>query len=159
MSTEKSSTPDYLPHSFKNLQEPLVLWIEAAEANRWHDAIAPIVGRNIEIAGRNICLEVASTEVTAGSAALPVTIPKTEPPRVAELLVCCLGGPKKRYRRALFDDFDEDFQCDLSKGMTVDRARRRYWGRALRSIGPQLWALAKQIGIFGLIADYARRLW
>ena len=87
---------------------------------------------------RNICLELASREVAdqaaaVGSAALPVTIPKTEPPRVAQLLVCCLGGRKKRYRRALFDDFDEDFQCDLSKGMAVDRARRRYWGRALRS--------------------------
>jgi hypothetical protein len=125
--------------------------------------------RNIETAGRNICLELAATEVAdqaaaASSAALPVTIPRpvsprTEPPRVAELLVCCLGGRKKRYRRALFDDFDEDFQCDLSKGMTVARARRRYWGRALRSIGPQLWALAKQIGLIGLIADYARRLW
>jgi hypothetical protein len=42
--------------------------------------------------------------------------------------------------------------------MTVARARLRYWGSALHSITPQLLALAKRIGIFGLIADYARRL-
>jgi hypothetical protein len=82
--------------------------------------------------------------------------PKTEPPRVAEFLVSwCI---KKRYRKALFDDLDEDFQRDLSKGITVARARLRYWGSALHSITPQLLALAKRIGIFGLIADYARRL-
>jgi hypothetical protein len=82
---------------------------------------------------------------------------RTEPPRVAELLVSwCI---KKRYREALLDDFDEVFQRDLSKGMTVARARLRYWGGALNSITPQLLAAAKRIGIFGLITDYARRLW
>jgi hypothetical protein len=115
---------------------------------------------------RNICLELVSTEVAdqaaaAGSAALPVTIPRpasprTEPPQVAELLVSwCI---KKRYRGALLDDLDEVFQRDLTKGMTVARARLRYWGAALHSITPQLLAAAKRIGIFGLITDYARRL-
>jgi hypothetical protein len=158
---------------------------EAAEANLWHDnsnnfshstvtissrvkiAAFESAGRNIETAGRNICLELAATEVAdqaaaASSAALPVTIPRpasprTEPPRVAELFVSWCT--KKRYREALLDDLDEDFQCDLSKGMTVARARLRYWGSALHSITPQFLALAKRIGIFGLIADYARRLW
>ena|ERR1700720_2562737 len=89
-------------------------------------------------------------------AALPEPPPTTEPPRVAELLVSwCI---KKRYREALLDDLDEVFQRDLSKGMTVARVRLRYWGSALHSITPQLLALAKRIGIFGLIADYARRL-
>jgi hypothetical protein len=70
-----------------------------------------------------------------------VTIPRpaspgTEPPRVAELLVSwCI---KKRYRDALRDDLDEVFQRDLSKGMTVARARLRYRGSALHSITPQL---------------------
>jgi hypothetical protein len=102
---------------------------EAAEANLWYDdfEIAAFESaRNIclELASRNICLELASTEVAdqaaaAGSAALSVTIPRpasprTEPPRVAELLVgSCI---KKRYRKALLDDLDEVFQCDLSKG-------------------------------------------
>jgi hypothetical protein len=66
---------------------------------------------------------------------------------------------KKRYREALRDDLDEDFQHDLSKGMTVARARLRYWGSVLGSIIPQLLALAKRIGMVGLIADYAHRLW
>jgi hypothetical protein len=65
---------------------------------------------------------------------------------------------KKRYRKALLNDLDEDFQRDLSEGMTVARAQFRYWGGALYSITPQLLAAAKRIGIFGLIADYARRL-
>jgi hypothetical protein len=153
---------------------------EAAEANLWHDdfeiaAFESARDRCLELASRNICLELASTEVAdqaaaAGSAALciagsaaalSVTIPRppsprTEPPGVAEFLVgWCI---KKRYRKALFDDLDEVFQCDLSKGMTVARARLRYWGSALHSIAPQLLALAKRIGIVGLIADYARRL-
>jgi hypothetical protein len=163
-----------LPHSLK--------LAEAAEADLWHDVIdishhstvtiagipAKIAafksaGGNIETAGRNICLELASTEVAdqaaaAGSAASRPASPRTEPPGVAELLVGCFI-PKKRYREALLDDLDEVFQRDLSKGMTVGRARRRYWGRALPSIGPQLRGAAKRIGIFGLIADYARRHW
>jgi len=85
---------------------------------------------------------------------------RTEPPRVAELLVSWVSWcTKKRYRAALRDDLDEVFQRDLSKGMTVARAGLRYWSSALGSITPQLLALAKRIGIFGLIADYARRLW
>jgi hypothetical protein len=152
--------------------------VEAAEANLWHydsnnfsqstvtiDAITEIAASNIdwtevadqaaaaafESAERNIWIHAA-----AGSAALSVTIPRpaslrTEPPRVAELLVgWCI---KKRYRKALLDDLDEDFQHDLSKGMTVARARLRYWGSVLGSIIPQLLALAKRIGIVGLIAD------
>jgi hypothetical protein len=142
-----------------------IAWTEVADQAA--AAAFESAGRNIGTAGRNIWLELASTEVAdqaaaAGSAALPVTIPRptspeTEPPRFAELLVS--SCTKNRYRKALLNDLDEDFQRDLSKGMTVGRARMRYRGSALRSITPQLWELAKRIGIFGLIADYARRLW
>ncbi|MGA7384207.1 MAG: hypothetical protein WBW81_05805 [Methylocella sp.] len=82
--------------------------------------------------------------------------PRTEPPRIAELLVGWCT--KKGYRETLRDNLDEVFQRDLSNGMTVARARLRYWGGALNSITPQLLAAAKRIGIIGLIADYARRL-
>jgi hypothetical protein len=69
-----------------------------------------------------------------------------------------MGAPKVE-RGALFvrvgiSIVDARYAAD-DAGFVIER----YWGRALRSIGPQLWALAKQIGIFGLIADYARRLW
>jgi hypothetical protein len=64
---------------------------------------------------------------------------------------------KKRYRKAILNDLDEDFRRDLSEGMTVDRACLRYWGAGLCSIAPQLLAAAKRIGIFGLIADCTRR--
>jgi hypothetical protein len=79
-----------------------------------------------------------------------------EPPFVAEFLVgLCV---KKRYRKALRDDLDEVFQRDLSNGMTVGRARLRYWAAALNSIAPQLWSAAKRVGFLGILADYARRL-
>lgn len=86
----------------------------------------------------------------------PPVSPRTEPPRIAELLVSWCT--KKGYREALRDDLDEVFQRDLSNGLTVARARLRYWGGALHSITPQLLAGAKRIGIIGVIADYARRL-
>ncbi|MGB8901831.1 MAG: hypothetical protein WCC90_22455 [Methylocella sp.] len=146
----------------------------AARNIDWTEVADQAAAAAFESAERNIWMEVAGQAAAAGSAALSVTIPRpdhnntttitiprpasprTEPPRVVELLVgWCI---KKRYRKALLDDLDEVFQCDLSNGMTVARARLRYWGSALHSITPQLLALAKRIGIFGLIADYARRL-
>jgi hypothetical protein len=82
--------------------------------------------------------------------------PKTvDPPRIAETLVSvCL--PKRR-RDAILGDLDEDFQNRLASGMTLARARRLYWGDALHSIGPLLLAMAKRIGLIGVLADYARR--
>jgi len=65
---------------------------------------------------------------------------------------------KKRYRGALLADLDEEFHRGLSSGMSVKRARMRYWAAALNSIGPQLWAAARRIGLLGILADYARRL-
>jgi hypothetical protein len=83
------------------------------------------------------------------------TSPKVEPPRFAEFLVsACV---KKRYKKALLSDLDENFQRDLVSGMTPMRARIRYCGAALHSIGPQLWAMAKRIGI-GLIGALADRI-
>lgn len=157
----------------------------AGEANLWHQVsnndslstatiaaspakIAALIGTEsatplVFTAGQLAATEAADQAAAAGSAALPreVTIPRpasprTEPPRAAELLVSWCT--KKRYREALLDDLDEVFQCDLTKGMTVARAHLRYWGAALHSITPQLLEAAKRIGIFGLIADYARRL-
>ncbi|WP_159728356.1 hypothetical protein [Methylosinus sp. Ce-a6] len=79
-----------------------------------------------------------------------------EPPRTAEMLVGALT--KKRYRDALLMDLDEAFRRDVTSGMSVERARKRYWAAALNSVGPQVWAAARRIGLLGLLADYARRL-
>lgn len=81
---------------------------------------------------------------------------RNEPPRAAEMIVGALT--KKRYRGALLADLDEEFHRGLSSGMSVKRARMRYWAAALNSIGPQLWAAARRIGLLGILADYARRL-
>ncbi len=81
---------------------------------------------------------------------------KVEPPIIAEFLVGLFA--KRRYRVGLLQNLEEDFQNNLANGATVRRARRNYWAAALNSIGPQLLAAAKRVGIVGLIADYARRL-
>lgn len=85
-----------------------------------------------------------------------VQAPKPEPPRFAEFLAVVFT--KKRYREALLGDLDDQFQKDLANGMTLRRARVRYRGAVLNSIGPQLWAAAKRIGLIGILADYARRM-
>jgi hypothetical protein len=82
---------------------------------------------------------------------------KVEPPIIAEFLVGLCA--KHRYRNGLLQSLEDDFERDLAAGTTVRRARSKYWAAALNSIGPQLLAAAKRIGIIGLIADYARRLW
>ena len=67
--------------------------------------------------------------------------PRTESPRIAELLVSWCT--KKGYRKALRDDLDEVFQRDLSNGMTVARARLRYWGGALKFDYPAAFGRSK----------------
>ena len=57
-----------------------------------------------------------------------------------------------RVRRGL----DEDFQNDLADGMSLSRAKYWYWAATLRSIGPQLGAAMKRIGVIGIVADYVR---
>ena len=70
-----------------------------------------------------------------------------EPPRTAEFLVGLFA--KKRYRKAILSDLAEDFDNNIAAGMSLNRAKRRYWAAALNSIGPQLLAAVKRIGIWG----------
>ena len=115
------------------------------------------VGQPVTV-GQLAATEAADLVATLGEIIMPrPASPRTEPPGIPEFLVC-LCCTKKRYRDKLLGDLDEDFQHDLSKGMTIARARRKYFGGAIRSIIPQLWAAAKRVGIFGFIAYYARRL-
>ena len=80
---------------------------------------------------------------------------QNEPPRTAEFLVGLFA--KKRYRKAVLRDLAEDFDSNLASGLSLDRAKRRYWAAALSSIGPQGLAALKRIGFVGLVFDYARR--
>lgn len=85
-----------------------------------------------------------------------VDLQEREPSRLAEFLV--LLCVKKRYSGAILSDLEEVFERDLDAGMSLRRARIRFWGRALHSVAPQLWALAKRVGLVGILVDYARRL-
>jgi len=79
----------------------------------------------------------------------------SDPPGGAEFLVGAFS--KKRYRAALLQALSEDFGGDLAAGMSLRRARLRYWAAALNSIGPQMLAALKRIGVVGLVFDAARR--
>jgi hypothetical protein len=121
-------------------------------------AQAADVGQPVFTVGQLAATEAADLAATLGEITIPrPASPRTEPPGIPEFLVrlCCT---KKSYRDKVLGDLDEDFQHDLSEGMTIARARRKYLGGAIRSIIPQLWAAAKRVGIFGFIAYYARRL-
>ncbi len=77
-----------------------------------------------------------------------------DPPRLAEFFVGLLA--KARYRASLLQCLEEDFRNDLAAGISLRRAKRRYWAAALNSIGPQLWAAIKRVGVIGIVADYVR---
>lgn len=76
------------------------------------------------------------------------------PPALAEFLVGLFATPK--YRTSFLQCLDEDFRSDINAGMPLSRARWRYRAAALNSIGPQLWAATKRIGVIGVLADYVR---
>ncbi|MGB8276679.1 MAG: hypothetical protein WCF20_01900 [Methylovirgula sp.] len=78
-----------------------------------------------------------------------------EPPRLAEFLVGWCTS--RRHRNALLQDLEEDFQNDLREGKSVRRAKLRYWAAAVNSITPQLWAAAKRIGVFVVLARSSGR--
>lgn len=78
-----------------------------------------------------------------------------DPPALAEFLIGCIA--KERYRRGLLHCLDADFREDLKVGMSISRARRRYWAAATRAIWPQIWSALKRIGFIGALAAAARR--
>jgi hypothetical protein len=131
----------------------------SAETGHYKLSAVPIStqGADVDQPVFTITGQLTTTEVADQAAALGEVLyyprpasPRTAPPAIPELLVSLCA--KKRYRNAILNDLDEDFQRNLSKGMTIARAGRIYWGGALYSIIPQLWAAAKRIGVFALIA-------
>jgi hypothetical protein len=76
-----------------------------------------------------------------------------DPPRVAEFLLGVFV--KKRYRNGLLQSLEEEFHNDLAC-MSLNRAKRRYWAAALNSMGPQMLATVKRLGLIGLVVDYLR---
>jgi len=79
-----------------------------------------------------------------------------EPPKCAEFIVGLFV--KKRYRAGILQDLEADFLKDIESGLSLGRARWRYWSSALSSAGPQMWAAVQRIGFIGAAADLAKRL-
>jgi len=78
-----------------------------------------------------------------------------DPPRAAEFIIGVFA--KKRYRKSILSDLAEDFALDIASGMSIRRARRRYWAAAVASVAPQAYAALKRIGVLGLLLEAARR--
>jgi hypothetical protein len=57
----------------------------------------------------------------------------------------------------MLGDLDEFFEQDCD-GLGPERARDRYWGRALRSLWPLLRRAASRLVRWGSVVELARRL-
>lgn len=59
---------------------------------------------------------------------------------------------------AMLGDFSERFAVEASDPKIGERnARVRYWGRALRSVGPLTWACLKRLGVIALVINAIKR--
>jgi hypothetical protein len=79
-----------------------------------------------------------------------------EPPALAEFLAGLFAS--KKHRQAVLGDLEEKFNDDLARGISIARARRRYWASALHSVGPLLLASTKKIALIGAVVAAARKL-
>jgi hypothetical protein len=75
------------------------------------------------------------------------------PPAFAETLFSLLAP--KNLCDAQLGDLREMFETDKTSG-GIGRARRLYWTRVARSLGPLLYRRVKQAGIIGILIDYGR---
>jgi hypothetical protein len=72
------------------------------------------------------------------------TVSRSSPPLVAEFLLCLFA--RKKDTVTLVGDLQEYFSRDLDAGISVRRAKARYWARVLGSIGPQVWQMLLRVG-------------
>ena len=78
------------------------------------------------------------------------------PPGLAECLLQVFGRAKDI--EALVGDISQRFNEDVHTGMSTNRAKRRYWGRVLRSIWPLFKQCIKRAGILGLMFAAIKKL-
>lgn len=111
-----------------------------------------------------VVLAVVSLEGLFNSKPKPLVPASLEPPGLAEILLCIFA--KKRYRNGLLQCHAEVFFADLETGMSLARAKRRYWASVMASVGPQVWPLLKRtvwsalkhLGVAAALADLAKHL-
>jgi len=75
------------------------------------------------------------------------------PPQMAEWLFA-MFAPRRSVGMQL-GDLQEMYEKDSTR-FGVQRAKRLYWTRVIRSTAPAIAQKVKKIGLFGIIADYAR---
>jgi hypothetical protein len=81
--------------------------------------------------------------------------PTAEPPRIAEFCLALLLS--KAHGEAAIGDLSERFEEDCER-FGVDRARRMYWGRALKSLLPLLRRAAVHAIKWVVTAEMVRQL-
>lgn len=78
-----------------------------------------------------------------------------EPPKAAEF--CLALFLDKTKGDALIGDLSERFDMDCAR-FGAKRARRLYWGRALKSLWPLMRRLAARAIKLGVVIEYVRRI-
>jgi hypothetical protein len=81
--------------------------------------------------------------------------PTAEPPRIAEFCLALLLT--KAHGDAVIGDLGENFEKDRER-YGVERARRMYWGRILKSLLPLLKRWAERAIKWIITAEFLRRL-
>lgn len=74
--------------------------------------------------------------------------PQPEPPAAADFIITALMGSKAA--DAAIGDLTEVFRKDISSGMSLTRAKAKYWGEVFFLAGPMLKELAKRLGLMVL---------
>jgi hypothetical protein len=126
-------------------------WLREIRAQQRDDGFTVVTPKGIARVPREVAVHLAefatveSEVVTQSQKAPPV-----EPPRLAEFgLSLFLKGDKAD---ALTGDLNERFEQDCQR-YGAKRARRIYWGRALRSLWPLLRRAAARAIKWGVIID------
>lgn len=73
---------------------------------------------------------------------------KAEPPAAADFIITAMMGSKAA--DAAIGDLTEVFRKDIDSGMSLTRAKAKYWGEVFFLAGPMLKELAKRFGLMVL---------
>lgn len=131
----------------------LILQIANEESKKVHQQLPAGGSKFFDVNKMAAPCQVSSTKNLEAPAAMD--LPRVELPCFAEFIAGLLT--KKRYREALLQSLEEDFNRDVSAGMSVRRAKLRYWASALHCALDQIWPALKRVAI-AFFFEAARRL-
>ncbi len=118
------------------------------------DKLTTILGEAAANAAGVADATAALAQAADAAATLALLKSAAEPPQLADFcLSLCLSGAKAE---AVIGDLNEKFHRDCDH-FGAERARRMYWGRTLRSLGPLLLRIGSRVIRWGLVIESVRR--